>query len=68
MKAICPKNPKHNEFVTTAHVMQEWIVDEGGRFIRVFGGAECLEVTAPPDPDNVWNCKECWAEAKIEKD
>ena len=68
MKAICPKNQKHNQFVTTAHVMQEWIVDEKGEFIDINEGGECLEVTANPDPDNIWNCKTCGAIAKIEKD
>jgi len=65
MKATCPKNPKHKKFVTTAHELHEWVVDETGEFIK---DVHCLEVTANPDPDNCWYCKTCHAVAVIEKD
>jgi hypothetical protein len=65
MKAICPKNPKHKKFITTAHEMHEWVVDEKGEFVKDLG---CVETTAKPDPDNYWICKICNAHAKIEKD
>ena len=65
MKAICPNNPEHKRFVTTAHVVQEWVVDENGEFIE---GDHVLEVTSFPDPDNIWTCKKCHAGAKIERD
>lgn len=68
MKAVCPKNPKHKKFVTTAHVMQEWVVDEHGEFIKVARNGECLEVVADPDPGNDWTCYVCGAEAKVRKD
>ena len=63
MKAICPTNPKHQTFVTTAHVMQEWEVDSDGSFLEVASG--CLEVTHQPDPGNIWSCTECHAEAIV---
>lgn len=68
MKAICPKNPKHKKFVTTAHIMQEWVVDQEGEFIKVGKGGECLEVTEQPDPDNLWTCHACGAEAVVTED
>ena len=65
MKVTCPKNPKHKTFITTAHVMQEWIVNEHGEFNRVHRDGECLEVIITPDPEEVWTCYFCGAEAKV---
>ena len=67
MKIRCLKNPEHKSFITTVHVMQEWITNENGDFNRVNSGGECLEVTAGPDPDNIWTCYTCGAEAVVEK-
>ena len=64
MKAICPANPKHNRFITTAHEQHEWIVDETGDFVEDLG---CLEVTADPDPRNCWSCQICGEEAIVEE-
>jgi len=66
MKAICPKNLKHKRFLTTAHVMQEWVVDEHGNFIKC--ADDCLEVTEEPSPCNVWHCNVCMTEAKVTED
>ena len=64
MQATCPKNPKnHRTFITTAHVMQEWKVDENGNFLKVT--CESLEVTSRPDIENLWHCATCGAEAKV---
>lgn len=60
--AVCPKNPKHKEFLTTAHVMEEWKVDENGQFIAVVRG---LQTDHGPDPGNIWTCAKCRAEAKL---
>ena len=60
----CPKNPKHKRFLTTAHVMEEWVVDEHGNFLAVARG---LQTDHGPDPDNIWNCYECKTEATITK-
>lgn len=70
MKATCPKNPKHKTFTTTAHVMQEWVVDEHGefKFIECERSGGCLEVSKKPDPDNLWTCYICGAEAKVTSD
>ena len=61
-KHICP-NCGGKKFVTTAHVMQDWIVDENGDFVSVFDN--CLEVTHDPDDDNIWTCLKCGCEAII---
>lgn len=63
MLAICPKDPKnHKRFITVAHVMQDWIVDEHGNFLDVI---EDLQTSFLPNPGNIWTCKECGAEAKV---
>lgn len=57
---VCPKDPSHKGFLTTAHEMHEWVVDGDGNFISDNG---CIEVTHKPHPDNVWTCNLCGAEA-----
>lgn len=63
IKAVCPKDAKHKRFTTTAHVMQEWEVDERGEYQSVT--EECMQVTHSPDVDNIWVCKECGSEAIV---
>lgn len=63
MIATCPNNPDHKKFTTTAHVSETWLVDEYGNFLEGLGGGE---TTHKPDPDNIWTCHECGAEAKVE--
>jgi hypothetical protein len=62
MHAVCPKDPSHNRFATTAHVVQDWVVDEHGNFIRELS---TLETTHGPDTGNIWTCLNCGAEAKV---
>ena len=57
MKATCPVNPEHKTFSTTAHVMQEWKVDDEGHFVECL--TECLQITHNPHIDNLWHCCEC---------
>lgn len=59
----CPECGNTQKFYTTAHVMQEWLVDGYGDFLEV--SEPCLEVTHKPDKDNIWTCAECGAEAII---
>ena len=63
MKAVCPKNPNHKKFIVTAHVTQEWEVDDTGDFIRCT--SECDDVTHAPDAQDIWECSECGAEATV---
>ena len=64
MKAICPKNPDHKLFITVAHVMHDWVVDENGVFVEDIGA---LETAHGPNLGNVWTCRTCGAEAKVEQ-
>ncbi len=62
MLAVCSDDPSHDRFVTTAHVMQDWVVDEHGNFIRALS---TLETTHGPDTGNLWTCLSCGTEAKV---
>lgn len=64
MKAVCPNNKEHKEFITSAHVMQDWKVDEQGNFLAVTD--ESVQTSHGPNPDNTWTCVACGAEAKVE--
>jgi hypothetical protein len=61
--AKCPKKCKSKQFVTTAHVMEEWKVDEHGVFLEVITN---LETTHGPNPANIWSCVGCGAQAIVE--
>jgi len=63
MKATCPKSKRHKQFITTAHVLEEWLVDEHGEYMQTLS---CLETTHKPDIDNTWTCKTCGAIAILE--
>lgn len=61
-KHICPKCG-NREFYTTAHVVQEWRVDENGEYLDT--AEPCLEVVAEPDDDNIWLCTKCMTDGVI---
>ncbi len=65
MIATCPKDPTHKRFLTTAHVMEEWVVDETGEFLEI---SKQLETDVGPDPENVWWCTVCMLEASVKAD
>lgn len=44
-------------FRATAHVTQDWEVDENGNFQDCID--DCLEVTHFPDDDDIWDCANC---------
>lgn len=52
----CPKCGC-KRFYVTAHVTQDWIVDEYGDFIEVI--EDCVEVTHFPDDMDFWTCADC---------
>lgn len=64
MRKICPKCGGR-EFITTAHVMQSWKVDSEGRWIETI--EDCIQIDSNPDPDNIWICVKCGAEAVDDK-
>ena len=59
-KKICPKCGGR-KFLVTAHVTQDWIVDEDGDFLKCVN--ECVEVTHRPDDDDIWQCDTCGYDA-----
>lgn len=64
MKATCSKKGcTSKKFVTVAHVVEEWVVNEYGDFEEKL---ETLETTHGPDPQNSWTCQECGAAALVE--
>ena len=52
----CPKCGAMS-FVVTAHVTQDWVVDENGDFINCED--DCVEVTHFPDDTDFWTCNNC---------
>lgn len=44
-------------FCATAHVTQDWELDDSGTFVRCLN--DCIEVTHEPDREDVWDCKTC---------
>lgn len=53
---ICPKCGG-KEFLISAHVVQEWMVDGNGEFISCT--EDCLDVTHKPSNDECWECAHC---------
>lgn len=48
-------------FHVTAHVTQDWLVDEKGSFLETV--SSCEEITHNPDGDDLWTCAVCGYEA-----
>ena len=66
VKAACPNDKEHKLFITTAHVLQEWVVDENANFHSVAN--ECIETVHGPHMENSWTCKICGAEALLSEE
>lgn len=62
IKAVCPKDGRHDLFVTTAHVVEEWIVDRNGNYIDLF---DTLETVHGPAEGNIWACHICGTQAIV---
>lgn len=56
VKKRCPKCGA-KQFVVSAHVVQDWLVDENGKFIEC--RENCVEVAHKPDDEDIWECNEC---------
>ena len=56
----CPKCGC-DRFHVTAHVAQDWEVDEYGFFIENI--SECTEVIHRPGDEDIWNCANCGYDA-----
>lgn len=56
----CP-NCGGKRFVVTAHVTQDWVVDENEDWLNTYN--ECCVVVHQPDDDDLWECYECGYDA-----
>lgn len=63
MRARCPNDPNHDQFVTVAHEQHDWLVDRHGRFLDDLGSTD---VAAAPSPHNTWKCAVCDADAAVD--
>lgn len=63
MRAVCSKSAYHARFITAAHVRQDWVVDRAGNFLDVVSTTETVH---GPDPEQVWVCAVCGAQASVE--
>ena len=63
MIATCPKDPEHKTFITCAHVMQDWEVDERGNWLKTID--DSIQTSYPPNSGNIWTCSICGAEAVV---
>lgn len=61
-KMVCP-NGCNARFIATAHVTQDWYVDEHGNYLDT--AEECVETTHSPDFYDVWRCEKCDADATL---
>ena len=57
----CPKCGCE-EFYVTAHVVQDWLVDYDGNYIKT--ADDCVEVAHYPKDDDIWTCNKCGYEAE----
>lgn len=60
--AVCPSDRSHNEFLTTAHVTETWVVDRYGDFESKLE-SDAGEVIHAPDPEDIWQCRICGKDA-----
>jgi hypothetical protein len=60
-RMICPTDPSHQRFLTSAHVAQVWVVDPDGDWLET--AEDCTDITSWPDRQNAWVCQECGEEA-----
>jgi len=63
MKIICPNSKRHCRFVTTAHEVHTWVVSQTGDFVK---DLRCIDVSHLPEKGDLFTCKTCGAEAKVE--
>jgi hypothetical protein len=66
MRIRCPKcYPEHTRglYMATAHVTENWILDEDGEFIAKVEGDQ--EVTHQPDKEDIWTCYYCGNECEV---
>ena len=68
MKAQCPKDPTHQEFIATATVGEDWKVNSDGRFLELVENQTGYQIINEPlfGNGNEWVCSVC-GETAIEE-
>jgi hypothetical protein len=64
MKITCPKDATHDKFYVTAHVAEEWVVNDKGDWectVESGGG----DIVHRPDSQDLYTCRDCATEAKV---
>ena len=56
----CPRCG-YKRFIVSAHVVQEWVVDENESFEEVWN--DCICVTHNPNDEDIWQCYDCGFES-----
>lgn len=61
MKAICPNNREHKEFISSTLIIEDWKVDSEGNYISTTD--RCIALGYNEDEEEVWKCATCgsWA-------
>ena len=62
MRVRCKKSLAHDHFITTAHVVEEWEVDDQADFIST---STTIETTHAPNEDNVFSCMACNSDCEV---
>jgi hypothetical protein len=66
MKAECPNNKLHSNFLASATVQEDWIVDGNGNVLAKLGqSAVIVEPSQLPDS---WKCADCGNAATVTPD
>lgn len=63
MRATCPNNKDHKKFITSAIVIEDWVVDENGNFSELGGESQVMKA---PSIYNDWICADCGERALIQ--
>jgi len=62
LKVVCKKDPAHNRFTVSAHVVELWEVDENADFCEVIA---TIDTTHRPDASDSYTCAECDSDAEV---
>ena len=63
-KRVCPSCPDNETFITSAHIVEYWLVDSEGNWIETVGPGD---VAASPSHGNIWECATCGNDETMEE-
>ena len=56
--AVCPRDVRHDTFITVVHATEDWVVDRDGDFVRLADNPD-QQIVHGPSEDNDWVCTVC---------